>query len=184
MPKLPPILNMYNPNPISSCSKASRGLFVQLRVKSIFTRLAISPSPLLRQSSSRYAIRAGRNSPDKEFRYLRTVIVTAGVHPRFGSELAPLPLTFGHWPGISPYTSACAFAGTCVFGKQSLDVFCCGPAERRQALSRSYGRCFAEFLNKGSLVHLRHTLPHPPVSVYGTVTISLALEVFLGNLFN
>ena len=26
-----------------------------------------------------YAIRAGRNLPDKEFRYLRTVIVTAAV---------------------------------------------------------------------------------------------------------
>ena len=35
---------------------------------SIFTHLAISPSPLLRQSSTRYAIRAGRNLPDKEFR--------------------------------------------------------------------------------------------------------------------
>ena len=125
-PKLPPTLNMRALNPISSCSKASWGLFVQLREKSIFTPLAISPSPLLRQSSSRYAIRAGRNSPDKEFRYLRTVIVTAGVHPRFSSGLAPLTLTFGHWPGISPYTSACAFAGTCVFVKQSLDVFRCG----------------------------------------------------------
>ena len=140
MPKLPPMLNMSNPNPISSCSKASRGLFVQPWLKSIFTPLAISPSPSLRQSSSRYAIRAGRNSPDKEFRYLRTVIVTAGVHPRFGSRLAPLPLTFGHWPGISLYTSACAFAETCVFVKQSLDVFRCGPACAGQALSRSYGR--------------------------------------------
>ena len=106
---------------MSSCSKASWGLFVQLRVTSIFTRTAISPSPLLRQLSHRYAIRAGRNSPDKEFRYLRTIIVIAGVHLRFGSELAPLPLTFRHWPGVSPYTSACALAGTCVFGKQSHD---------------------------------------------------------------
>jgi len=40
---------------------------------SIFTHLAISPSPSLRESLSRYAIRAGRNSPDKEFRYLRTI---------------------------------------------------------------------------------------------------------------
>ena len=28
----------------------------------------------------RYAFRAGRNLPDKEFRYLRTVIVTAAVY--------------------------------------------------------------------------------------------------------
>ena len=34
-----------------------------------------------------YAIRAGRNLPDKEFRYLRTVIVTAAVHWGFGSKL-------------------------------------------------------------------------------------------------
>ena len=140
---------------MTSCSKASRGLFVRLCVVSIFTHIAISPSTLLGQSASRYAIRAGRNSPDKEFRYLRTVIVTAGVHPRFSSTREGLPLTFGHWPGISPYTSACALAGTCVFGKQSLEVFRCGPAYAGQALSRGYGRCFAEFLKEGSLVHLR-----------------------------
>jgi hypothetical protein len=42
---------------------------------------------LLRQSSDRYAIRAGRNLPDKEFRYLRTVIVTAAIHWGFNSKL-------------------------------------------------------------------------------------------------
>ena len=35
---------------------------------SIFTHIAISPSPWSRQRPSRYAIRAGRNLPDKEFR--------------------------------------------------------------------------------------------------------------------
>ena len=83
---LPPTLNMRSRNPISSCSKASRGLFVQPWVKSIFTPLAISPGPLLRQLFCCYAIRAGRNSPDKEFRYLRTIIVIAGVHQRFSSK--------------------------------------------------------------------------------------------------
>ncbi len=34
-----------------------------------------------------YAIRAGRNLPDKEFRYLRTVIVTAAVYRGFDQEL-------------------------------------------------------------------------------------------------
>ena len=42
---------------------------------------------LLRQCPDRYAIRAGQNLPDKEFRYLRTVIVTAAVHRGFGSML-------------------------------------------------------------------------------------------------
>ena len=41
----------------------------------------------MRQWVSRYAIRAGRNLPDKEFRYLRTVIVTAAVYWGFGSML-------------------------------------------------------------------------------------------------
>jgi hypothetical protein len=41
----------------------------------------------LRQCPNRYAIRAGRNLPDKEFRYLRTLIVRAAVYWRFGSEL-------------------------------------------------------------------------------------------------
>lgn len=84
---------MHTPNSISSCSKASRGLFVRLRLTSIFTRLAISPSPSLRQWSSGYAIRAGRNLPDKEFRYLRTIIVIAGVHPRLDSKLLPEGIT-------------------------------------------------------------------------------------------
>ena len=35
----------------------------------------------------RYAIRAGQNLPDKEFRYLRTVIVTAAVYRGLSSHL-------------------------------------------------------------------------------------------------
>ncbi len=61
-------------------SKAPRGLFVLLRVGRIFTAISISPGLSSRQCSSYYAVRAGRNLPDKEFRYLRTVIVTAAVH--------------------------------------------------------------------------------------------------------
>ena len=76
-PSLPPILYINYRIPISSYSKALRGLSVQSRVIRIFTYSTISPGPLLRQRPSRYAIRAGRNLPDKEFRYLRTVIVTA-----------------------------------------------------------------------------------------------------------
>ena len=86
---LPPILHIYDPGPLPSCSKAPRGLFVLSRVASIFTGLAISPSPSLRQRPGRDAIRAGRNLPDKGFRYLRTVIVTAAVHRGFGLELCP-----------------------------------------------------------------------------------------------
>ena len=59
----------------------------------IFTHTSISPDPLLRQLTSRYTIRAGRNLPDKEFRYLRTVIVTAAVYWGFGSLLRVSPNT-------------------------------------------------------------------------------------------
>ena len=49
---LPPILRRYSPNPMPSCSKAPRGLFVLLRVIRIFTNTSISPGPSLRQCSS------------------------------------------------------------------------------------------------------------------------------------
>ncbi len=95
---LPPILHVLHQNPISGCSKGSRGLSVLLRVTGIFTGITISPSLSLRQCPCRYAIRAGRKLPDKEFRYLRTVIVTAAVYREllFGAariNLSPLPLT-------------------------------------------------------------------------------------------
>src|SRR5699024_12670669 len=48
-----------------------------------------SPSSWLRQCPDRCTIRAGRNLPDKEFRYLRTVIVTAAVYRGFNSMLLP-----------------------------------------------------------------------------------------------
>jgi hypothetical protein len=123
--RLPPMLR--TPRLISRprCSKAPRGLFVLSWVTRIFTGTSISPSPLSRQCSTRYSFRAGRNLPDKEFRYLRTVIVTAAVHRGFDSKLAPLLLTFRHWAGVSPYTSTFVFAETCVFGKQSVEPISC-----------------------------------------------------------
>ena len=124
--KLPPILRTNGLVSRPNYSKAPRGLFVLSWVTRIFTGTSISPSPLSRQCSSRYSFRAGRNLPDKEFRYLRTVIVTAAVHRGLDSRLrAPLLVTFRHWAGVSPYTSAFAFAETCVFGKQSLEPISC-----------------------------------------------------------
>ena len=87
LPSLPPILYIQYQNSVPNYSKAPRGLSVLLRVTGIFTGTTISPSLLLRQCPNRYAFRAGRNLPDKEFRYLRTVIVTAAVHRGFSSEL-------------------------------------------------------------------------------------------------
>ena len=86
-PSLPPILYRQYQNSMLSYSKALRGLSVQSRVASIFTRTTTSPDLQLRQCPSHYAIRAGQNLPDKEFRYLRTVIVTAAVYWGLSSHL-------------------------------------------------------------------------------------------------
>ena len=81
------ILHITYSRPIRSYSKGARGLFVPLRVNGIFTVTTISPSSWPRQCPDRCTIRAGRNLPDKEFRYLRTVIVTAAVYWGFNSML-------------------------------------------------------------------------------------------------
>jgi hypothetical protein len=57
------------------------------RERCILTANSISLSLGWRQCRHRYAIRAGRNLPDKEFRYLRTVIVTAAVYRGFDQGL-------------------------------------------------------------------------------------------------
>ena len=82
-----PILYTRDQRPMPSCSEGSRGLSVLPRVSRIFTTSAISPGPWSRQRPSRCAFRAGRNLPDKEFRYLRTVIVTAAVYRGLNSML-------------------------------------------------------------------------------------------------
>ena len=90
---LPPMLHIYKSIPIADYSKGSWGLSVLLRVSGIFTGTTISPRSTLRQCADRCTIRAGRNLPDKEFRYLRTVIVTADIHRGFGSKLLPEGIT-------------------------------------------------------------------------------------------
>ena len=118
---------------------------------------SISLSRCWRQRGSRYAIRAGRNLPDKEFRYLRTVIVTAAVYLGFNSELSPLLLTFRHRAGVRPYTSSCDFAGPCVFSKQSPPPGLCPRIQvalNPGLLLANLRRYFAEFLQHRSLKRL------------------------------
>src|SRR5437764_5096896 len=154
--------------PMTSCSKGAWGLFVLSRGLGILTETAISPSTWSRQCPSRYAIRAGRNLPDKEFRYLRTVIVTAAVYRGFGSELRPCGLT----PPLNlpapgrrqcVYGALCGLARTCVFAKQSLGPILCGlppqltrgEQQREASLLPKLRDHYAEFLDHVSLVHLR-----------------------------
>ena len=149
------------------CSKGAQGLSVPLRVPGIFTGNSISPSLQPRQCGDRCAVHAGRNLPDKEFRYLRTVIVTAAVYRGFGSVLAHLPLTFRHRAGVSPYTASCDLAETCVFSKQSPPPILCGRTELRMRdpspgaaplLPKLRGH-FAEFLGWSSLERLGLLVP-------------------------
>ena len=75
-------------NPMSSCSKAPRGLFVLQQVGRIFTAISISPGEGSRQLLTRWTFHTGRNLPDKGLRYRGTVIVTAAVHRGFSSKLS------------------------------------------------------------------------------------------------
>ena len=131
----------------------------------------------MRQCPNHYAIHAGQNLPDKEFRYLRTVIVTAAVHWGLSSVLwvsYPLhfPLTFQHWAGVSSYTSACAFAETCVFGKQLFGPLHCGLHFCRLPFSQSYGVNLPSSLTMvlSFVLYFSYRLP---VSVCGTGTLYL-----------
>ena len=153
-PSVPSILCMQHRNPILGYSKAPWGLSVLSRVTGIFTGTTISPGGLLRQCPNHYAFHAGQNLPDKEFRYLRTVIVTAAVHWGFDSMLAHLLLTFQHRAGVSSYTSSFDLAQTCVFGKQLLGPILCGSISGAPLLPKLRGQ-FAEFLNNPSPVGLR-----------------------------
>ena len=144
---LPPILHRSVHSPMQSYSKGSWGLSVLPRGDCIIPNISTSLSLRRRQCGHRYAIRAGRNLPDKEFRYLRTVIVTAAVYLGFDLELAPHHLTFRHRAGVTPYTSTFVFAECCVFGKQSQPPIFCNLFAlvlftlklQRHTFSRSYG---------------------------------------------
>ena len=126
----------------------------------------------MRQQGSRYAIRAGRNLPDKEFRYLRMVIVTTAVYWGLNSPLRPKGLTGPlnlPAPGRrqSVYINLTVFARTCVFDKQSLPSLLCDPRQLPHVcvspawaplLPKLRGR-FAEFLHHGSPVRLGMLCP-------------------------
>src|SRR5690625_919784 len=85
--RLPPILYKLYKHSISGYSKAPRGLSVLSRVMRILTHSIISPGLSMTQCPSRCTFRAGLYIPDNEFRYLRTVVVTAAAHWGFSSKL-------------------------------------------------------------------------------------------------
>ena len=169
---LPPILHRSVQNSIQSYSKGSWGLSVFPRGDCIITNISTSLSLWRRQCGHRYAIRAGRNLPDKEFRYLRTVIVTAAVYWDFDQELAPHQLIFQHRAGVTPYTSTFVFAECCVFSKQSQPPFYCNPHQLTEQVLHRQGRTFSR--SYGTILPSSFTRvlssalgfsPHPPVLV-------------------
>ena len=134
---------------------------------------SISPGPCRRQRGSRYTIRAGRYLCDKEFRYLRTVRVTAAVYRGFHSKLITLLLpTFQHRAGVRLYTSCYHLAESCVFNKQSLPPGMCRFPNQKigeHPFSRSYGVILPssfDMVLSNALVYSTCS----PVSVWGTVS--------------
>ena len=119
-------------------SKGAQGLSVMLQISRIFTTISISVSPCWRQRGSRYTIHAGRNLPDKEFRYLWTVRVTDAVYWGLCSKPQLIRFTLQHRAGVSPYTSFFKLAETCVFNKQSLLFLQCQHNKLCHPFSRSY----------------------------------------------
>ncbi len=181
---LPPILHKKCPESTLTYSKAARGLSVLPRLIGIFTDIAISPGLCLRQCSHHYSIRAGQNLPDKEFRYLRTVIVTAAVHQGLVSKREPLHVTFWHWAGVSPYTSSYDLARTCVFDKQLHELFRCGlqSVDKSQIIGKAYPEVTPAVLPSSLNIVIPNTLvfsTRPPALVCGTVSCNSRNEDFL-----
>ena len=164
-----------------------------MRVTGIFTGISDSPSSSLRQCRDRYAIRAGRNLPDKEFRYLRTVIVTAAVYRGFGLKLRDCSLTSPlnlPAPGrrqalyvVLTTLQSPVFLVNSRRGHFSAAFRGCGgkPHDlKRRPFSRSYGANWPSSLTRIHSSALGFS-PCVPVSVYGTDTTPTPYEAFLGS---
>ena len=148
-----------------------------MRETGIFTGTTNSLCLSLRQLPDRYAIRAGRNLPDKEFRYLRTVIVTAAIHWGFDSKLRPcgltpplnLPALGRRQPPYVVFTTLRrpVFLVNSRLGHFSATAFLVNAATLLPKLRVQ----FAEFLNESS--HKRLRILTPPTCVglrYGQIT--------------
>ena len=130
----------------------------------------------MRQWGNRYTIHAGRQLIDKEFRYLRTVRVTAAVYQGFNSKQTLLLLTFWHRAGVRPYTSSYDLAESCVFIKQSLPPILCHSSKGVPLLPKLRGH-FAEFLKLGSLTRLSILYQSTCVGLgYGLIFCDFFLE--------
>src|SRR3984893_12165271 len=83
----------------------------------------------LRHSCRSELTRQGISLPSGSFRYGRH---SPGLRFIALPCAEPLPLTFWHWAGVSPYTWGFPLAETCVFVKQSLEPCHCDPREQKK----------------------------------------------------
>ena len=91
--------------------------------------------------------RQGITLPLDDYSYRRRSLVLHSVSSK-SCDLPPPNLTFQHWSGFTPYTSSYELARSCVFDKQSVEVRLLQPPLGWQAILRTYGHLFAEFLNE------------------------------------
>ena len=93
---------------------------------------------------------------------------------------APPPiLTFSHRSGVTPYTSSCELAGSCVFGKQSPGILSLRPLELTKG--RPYSEGTAAFLPSSLEYSHSFALLYSsctPVSVCGTVVLLIKFRSF------
>ena len=132
----------------------------------------------MRQRPTRCTIRAGRNLPDKEFRYLRTVIVTADIHGGLDRNLSAPAFTYPHWSRVTPYASSFDLAESYVFAKQSVVPFHCGPGKPGRPFYQRYGANLPSSLRRFNSRALEYS-SRIPVSVCGTGTLELISKLFL-----
>ena len=148
----------------------------------------------MRQRSLCYAIRAGRNLPDKEFRYLRTVIVTAAVYRGFGSPLRSEELTDSlnlPAPGRRQtlYVVLATSQSPVFLVNSRYPLLSATPVRSRSeslhgpghTFSRSYGVNLPSSLT-WVLSSALACSAHLPESVCGTVTRRTPYEAFLGSM--
>ncbi len=136
----------------------------------------------MRQCPDRCAFRAGRNLPDKEFRYQDRYCYGRRL---LGLQFAPsLTLSALNLPAPGrrqPYTSPYGFAETCVLLNSRLGLFTAalsGLHPNRAPLLPKLRGHFAEFLTRVLSITLGFS--RLPVSVCGTGTSHLA-RLFLGS---
>ena len=178
---LPPILYTNVKISVLNYSKAPWGLSVLLRVTSIFTGTSISPGALSRQCPNRFTFRAGQNLPDKEFRYLRTVIVTAAVYWGLSSKLRIAP-NLSPWPSSTGQVSApilhLSVLQRPVFLINSRLGSFAVAYSHKHPFSLSYGVFLPSSLTTLLPLVFRFS-PRPPVSVYSTGNKYLPPWLFL-----